>query len=77
MIASTARIIACSNLLSDRTRVIERATESNGAYAADSGSIATSGKSSSVPQRVHIASCSWTIFPQPGHCRRTSSRSER
>ena len=32
--------------------------------AADSGSIATSGKSRSVPQRMHIASCSLTTLPQ-------------
>ena len=47
------------------------------AVAADSGTIATSGNSSSVPQRVHSASWSLTILPQPGHWRRNSSRSER
>src|SRR5687768_4347060 len=45
--------------------------------ATDSGSIACSGKSSSVPQRVQIASWSFTTRPQPGHWRRSSSRSLR
>ena len=67
MIASTARIIACSNLLPATSGLSEPSLPT--VYAADSGSIATSGNSSSVPQRMHIASCSLTTLPQPGHCR--------
>ena len=73
MIASTARIIAA------RTSFLKLGLGRRAyrAAAADSGSIAISGNSSSVPQRVHNASCSLTILPQPGHCLRSSSRSVR